>query len=257
MALKVTFLGTGTSQGVPPIGCESVVCLSDNPKDKRLRASVLVQWDGKDIIIDTGPDFRYQMLREKLNNVDAILFTHEHRDHTAGLDDIRPINYIQNKRVPVYLTQQVLASLKDQFAYIFEPVPYPGIPELDFHIIENKPFQLNKKSIIPIQVMHYKLPVLGFRLGNFAYITDANFIADEELKKLIGVEVLVLNALRKTEHISHFTLQQATDLALKIGAKQTYFTHMSHQIGLHDEVCAELPTGIDLAFDGLSFEVSE
>ncbi len=257
MALKVTFLGTGTSQGVPPIGCQSEVCLSENPKDKRLRASVLVQWDGKDIIIDTGPDFRYQMLRQQLNNVDAILFTHEHRDHTAGLDDIRPINYIQEKRVPVYLTDQVLTSLKDQFAYIFEPVPYPGIPELDFHIIENKPFQLFDKNIIPIQVLHYKLPVLGFRMGNFAYITDANYISEKELEKLNGVEVLVLNALRKTEHISHFTLQQATELAQQIGAKQTYFTHMSHQIGLHDEVCAELPNGIDLAFDGLTFEVSE
>lgn len=257
MALKVTFLGTGTSQGVPPIGCQSEVCLSENPKDKRLRASVLVQWDGKDIIIDTGPDFRYQMLRQQLNNVDAILFTHEHRDHTAGLDDIRPINYIQEKRVPVYLTDQVLTSLKDQFAYIFEPVPYPGIPELDFHIIENKPFQLFDKNIIPIQVLHYKLPVLGFRMGNFAYITDANYISEKELEKLNGVEVLVLNALRKTEHISHFTLQQATELAQQIGAKQTYFTHMSHQIGLHDEVCAELPNGIDLAYDGLTFEVSE
>lgn len=257
MALKVTFLGTGTSQGVPPIGCESEVCLSENPKDKRLRASVLVQWGGKDIIIDTGPDFRYQMLRQQLNNVDAILFTHEHRDHTAGLDDIRPINYIQEKRVPVYLTDHVLTSLKEQFAYIFEPVPYPGIPELDFNIIENKPFQLFDKQIVPIQVMHYKLPVLGFRMGNFAYITDANYISDKELEKLNGVEVLVLNALRKTEHISHFTLQQATELAQYVGAKQTYFTHMSHQIGLHDVVCAELPNGIDLAFDGLSFVVSE
>lgn len=257
MALKVTFLGTGTSQGVPPIGCQSEVCLSENPKDKRLRASVLVQWDGKDIIIDTGPDFRYQMLRQQLNNVDAILFTHEHRDHTAGLDDIRPINYIQEKRVPVYLTDQVLTSLKDQFAYIFEPVPYPGIPELDFNLIENKEFNLFGKSVVPIQVMHYKLPVLGFRMGNFAYITDANYISEKELEKLKGVEVLVLNALRKTEHISHFTLQQATELAQQIGAKQTYFTHMSHQIGLHDEVCAELPNGIDLAYDGLTFEVSE
>lgn len=257
MALKVTFLGTGTSQGVPPIGCQSEVCLSENPKDKRLRASVLVQWEGKDIIIDTGPDFRYQMLRQQLNNVDAILFTHEHRDHTAGLDDIRPINYIQEKRVPVYLTDHVLTSLKDQFAYIFEPVPYPGIPELDFHLIENKEFNLFGKSVVPIQVMHYKLPVLGFRMGNFAYITDANYISEKELEKLNGVEVLVLNALRKTEHISHFTLQQATELAQRVGANQTYFTHMSHQIGLHDEVCAELPNGIDLAYDGLTFEVSE
>ena len=257
MALKVTFLGTGTSQGVPPIGCQSEVCLSDNPKDKRLRASVLIQWAGKDIIIDTGPDFRYQMIRENMNNVDAILFTHEHRDHTSGLDDIRPINFLQNKRVPVYLTSQVLDSLKDQFAYIFETVPYPGIPELDFHLIQNKPFLLFDKWITPIQVMHYKLPVLGFRMGNFAYITDANFIEDSEIEKLEGVEVLVLNALRKTEHISHFTLDQATQLALRVGAKQTYFTHMSHQIGLHDAVCADLPNGIDLAFDGLTFEVSE
>ncbi len=251
--LVITFLGTGTSQGVPPIGCNSEVCLSTNTKDKRLRSSLHIQYKDKSIVIDTGPDFRYQLLREGINDVDAILFTHEHRDHTGGLDDIRPINFNHNnKRVPVYCHQRVFDSFKEQYSYFFQEVPYPGIPLVDFHLIdENHSFELFGLPIIPIEVMHYKLPVLGFRIGKFAYITDANFISEKELQKLQNLDVLVLNALRTTPHISHFTLEEATELALKLGAKQTYFTHMSHQIGLHDVVCAELPQGIDLAHDGL------
>lgn len=254
--VTVTFLGTGTSQGVPPIGCDSNVCLSSNPKDKRLRTSIHLTYNDKSIVIDTGPDFRYQLIREKIHDVDAILFTHEHRDHTAGLDDIRPINFRHNqKRIPIYCHNRVLESFKSQYSYFFEEVPYPGIPLVDFRTIDMEPFELFGEQIVPIEVMHYKLPVLGFRFGKFAYITDANFISEVELSKLIGVEVLVLNALRKTEHISHFTLDEATEIAQGIGAKQTYFTHMSHQIGFHDEVCNELPDGIDLAYDGLSFTV--
>ena len=250
----VTFLGTGTSQGVPPIGCNSEVCLSKNPKDKRLRTSIHLSYNDKSIVIDTGPDFRYQLIRENIHDVDAVLFTHEHRDHTAGLDDIRAINFNHNQKcVPVYCHDRVLKSLKDQFSYIFMEVPYPGIPLVDFNLIDKTPFTLFGEEIIPLEVMHYKLPVLGFRIGNFAYITDANYISEEEMAKLVGVEVLVLNALRRTDHISHFTLSEATEIAKGIGARQTYFTHMSHQMGLHDAVCKELPDGIDLAYDGLTF----
>jgi len=250
--MHVTFLGTGTSQGVPPIGCDSPVCLSDNPKDKRLRSSIFLEVNGKKFVIDTGPDFRYQMIRAGIIDVDAILFTHEHRDHTAGLDDIRPINFRKKKKIPVFLSNNVLASFKQQYSYFFMENPYPGIPELDFNIIENSPFNFEGVEIIPIQVMHYKLPVFGFRIGNFAYVTDANYISEKEKVKLKGLDILVLNALRRESHISHFTLNEATKIALEIGAKQTYFTHMSHQIGLHDEVCEELPKGIDLAYDGLN-----
>lgn len=256
--LTVTFLGTGTSQGVPPIGCDSEVCKSTNPKDKRLRSSIHIAWQGKSFVIDTGPDFRYQLMRESITDIDAILFTHEHRDHTAGLDDIRPINFNngQQKRVPVFCHQRVLDSFKYQYNYFFQEVPYPGIPLVDFNLItESEPFNILGLEFTPIEVMHYKLPVLGFRIGKFAYITDANFISEMELTKLVGVEYLVLNALRRTPHISHFTLEEATELALGIGAKQTYFTHMSHQIGLHDNVCEELPVGIDLAYDGLKLVI--
>lgn len=252
-ALTVTFLGTGTSPGVPPIGCKCDVCLSQNPKDKRLRSSIYLQYKDKSLVIDTGPDFRYQLLREGINDIDAVLFTHEHRDHTGGLDDVRPINFNHNqKRIPVYCHKRVLDAFKLQYSYFFQEVPYPGIPLVDFHLIhENEPFEVIGLPIEPIEVLHYRLPVLGFRFGKFAYITDANFISEQELAKLVGVEVLVLNALRRTPHISHFTLEEATELALGIGAKQTYFTHMSHQIGFHDAVCSELPDGIDLAYDGL------
>lgn len=249
--MKITFLGTGTSQGVPPIGCMSDVCLSTNPNDKRLRASIHVEWDGKSIVVDAGPDFRYQMIRAGINRIDALLFTHEHKDHTAGLDDVRPFNYIQNEHIQVYCDSRVLKALENQYDYIFAEFKYPGVPLIDFHEIKNELFHAADKPIIPIEVLHYKLPVFGFRFGDFVYITDANFISDIEIEKIKGCKVLVLNALRRESHISHFTLKEATDLALKIGAENTYFTHMSHQIGFHDEVCAELPDGIALAYDGL------
>jgi phosphoribosyl 1,2-cyclic phosphate phosphodiesterase len=249
--MKITFLGTGTSQGVPPIGCRSDVCLSENPRDKRLRASIHVEWNGLSLVVDCGPDFRYQMIRAGISHVDALLFTHEHRDHTAGLDDIRPFNYLQGAAMPVYLHPRVYQAFQGQFDYIFQPVPYPGIPQIDWHLIDNEPFEIKGHVIRPVEVLHYKLPVLGFVFDKFAYITDANFISEKEKEKLKGMDVLVLNALRREAHISHFTLDEAVALAKELGAKQTYFTHMSHQIGLHDDVCSELPEGIDLAHDGL------
>jgi phosphoribosyl 1,2-cyclic phosphate phosphodiesterase len=255
--MKITFLGTGTSQGVPPIGCSSEVCLSNNPKDKRLRASIHLEWRGLSLVVDCGPDFRYQMIRAGISNIDAILFTHEHRDHTAGLDDIRPFNYLQNRHTPVYLHPRVYSAFQSQYDYIFQPVPYPGIPQIDWHLIDLEPFAIQGQRIQPVEVMHYKLPVLGFVFDKFAYVTDANFISQQEKEKLKGMEVLVLNALRREEHISHFTLAQAVALAQELGAKHTYFTHMSHQIGLHDDVCAELPEGIDLAYDGLVLELPD
>jgi phosphoribosyl 1,2-cyclic phosphate phosphodiesterase len=253
--MKITFLGTGTSQGVPPIGCRSDVCLSENPRDKRLRASIHIEWNGLSLVVDCGPDFRYQMIRAGISRVDALLFTHEHRDHTAGLDDIRPFNYLQEGALPVYLHPRVYQAFQGQFDYIFQPVPYPGIPQIDWHLIDNEPFEIGGHVIRPVEVLHYKLPVLGFVFDRFAYVTDANFISDQEKEKLKGMDVLVLNALRREAHISHFTLAEAVALAKELGAKQTYFTHMSHQIGLHNDVCSELPDGIDLAHDGLVVEI--
>ncbi|MFM2425982.1 MAG: hypothetical protein RL747_1526 [Bacteroidota bacterium] len=253
--MKITFLGTGTSQGVPPIGCRSDVCLSENPRDKRLRASIHIEWNGLSLVVDCGPDFRYQMIRAGISRVDALLFTHEHRDHTAGLDDIRPFNYLQEGALPVYLHPRVYQAFQGQFDYIFQPVPYPGIPQIDWHLIDNETFHISGHVIRPVEVLHYKLPVLGFVFDRFAYVTDANFISDKEKEKLKGMDVLVLNALRREAHISHFTLAEAVALAKELGAKQTYFTHMSHQIGFHDDVCSELPDGIDLAHDGLVVEI--
>ncbi|MBM3438125.1 MAG: MBL fold metallo-hydrolase [Bacteroidetes bacterium] len=255
--MKITFLGTGTSQGVPPIGCTSEVCLSENPKDKRLRVSIHVEWRGLSLVVDCGPDFRYQMIRAGISNIDAILFTHEHKDHTAGLDDIRPYNYLQERHMPVYLHPRVFGAFQSQYDYIFQPVPYPGVPLIDWHLIDLEPFEIQGRVICPVEVIHYKLPVLGFIFDKFAYVTDANFISEQEKEKLKGMDVLVLNALRREEHISHFTLSQAVALAKELGAKQTYFTHMSHQIGLHDAVCEELPQGIDLAYDGLVVEIPD
>jgi phosphoribosyl 1,2-cyclic phosphate phosphodiesterase len=255
--VKVTFLGTGTSQGVPPIGCDSPVCLSTDPKDKRLRCAVHIEVNGLSIVIDAGPDFRYQMIRAGIHKIDAILFTHEHRDHTAGLDDIRPYNYLQNESMQVYCHQRVLDAFKLQYHYIFVDHPYPGIPLIDFHVIDSRPFKIKGIEIVPIEVMHYKLPVYGFRIGDFTYITDANFIAESELKKANGSEVFVLNALRNEPHISHFTLAEAVEVAKTVAASQTYFVHMSHQIGFHDQVNADLPAGMALAYDGLVLDLPD
>lgn len=250
--MKVTFLGTGTSQGVPIITCTCVVCSSTDPRDNRLRTSVLIETERINIVIDTGPDFRQQMLRENVHKVDAILFTHGHKDHTAGFDDIRGFNWKTKEAMEVYSNEEVEIVLKRDFHYAFAEHKYPGVPNLNLNVIQNKNFMIRDIPITPIEVLHYKLPVFGYRIGDFSYITDANFISESEKKKLKGSKVLVLNALRKSEHISHFTLDQAVAIASEIGAEQTYLIHMSHQMGLHAEVDSELPEGINLAYDGLA-----
>ena len=249
--MTITFLGTGTSQGVPVIGCSCEVCKSLDYRDKRLRSSVHIRVDGQSFVIDTGPDFRQQMLREDIDRVDAILFTHAHRDHTAGLDDVRAYNFLQNMDMPVYGTQQTLDQLRNDFAYIFEAHHYPGLPRIDLRPITENPFTLNGVTVTPLPVKHLRLPVLGFRVGDFSYITDANFISEETYKKLEGTKVLVLNALQQEPHISHFTLQQAVEVAQKVKAEKTYFTHLSHKMGLHAAVTKTLPEGISIAVDGL------
>ena len=250
--MKITFLGTGTSQGVPVIACNCEVCLSKDPKDKRLRTSIMISYNNKNIVIDTGPDFRQQMLRENVQHLDAVLFTHEHKDHIAGMDDIRAFNYQSKSDMPIYATEQVQKGLKKEFHYIFTEFKYPGIPKVDLNTIyHNQPFELFGKTIIPIEVMHYKLPVTAFRIDNFTYITDANFISETEKNKIKGTEILVINALRKEEHISHFTLAQALELIAEIKPKKAYLTHISHLLGKHKEVSLELPDNVFMAYDGL------
>jgi phosphoribosyl 1,2-cyclic phosphate phosphodiesterase len=253
--MKVTFLGTGTSQGIPLIACPCEVCNSADPKDNRLRTSILIEQDGKNIVIDTGPDFRQQMLRENIKHVEAVLFTHEHKDHTAGFDDIRAFNFIMRKKMNVYASQRVQDAIRREFAYIFSDFKYPGIPEIDLHLIKHETFKAAGVEFTPIEVMHYKLPVLGFRVGDFTYITDANHISEKEKEKIKGSKVLVLNALRREQHISHFTLQQAIDLVHELKPEKAYFTHISHQLGLHAEVEKELPSNIFIAYDGLKLEL--
>ena len=249
--MKVSFLGTGTSQGVPIIACNCAVCKSNDPRDKRLRSSVLVEKNGFQIVIDTGPDFRQQMLREKVEKLDAVVFTHEHKDHIAGFDDIRGFNWREKKPMEVYGNKNVEYALKRDFHYAFGENKYPGVPKLNLHLIDKEPFKIGPLEIRPIEVMHYKLPVLGFRIEDFTYITDANFISDSEKKKIKGSRVLVLNALKKSEHISHFSLNEAIDLAKELEVEKTYFTHISHQMGFHSEVSKDLPVDIELAYDEL------
>lgn len=253
--MKLTFLGSGTSQGVPVIGCECEVCRSVDFRDKRLRVSVLFEVEGRHFVVDTGPDFRQQMLRERVNKIDAVLFTHQHKDHTAGLDDIRPFNHRHQMDMPIYGRIEVLEQLKKEFAYIFENALYPGIPKVILNPIVNKSFEIQGIEIIPIEVMHYKLPVFGFRIGDIAYITDANFISEEEKKKLTNCRVLILGALQKQPHISHYTLAQAVEIVQELKPEKAYFTHISHTMGLHSEVSKELPAGIELGYDGLVIEV--
>jgi len=251
--LKITFLGTGTSQGVPVIGCGCEVCRSLDYRDKRLRTSVHLDIDGQSLVIDTGPDFRQQMLREDIRKLDAVLFTHSHKDHTAGLDDVRAYNFLQGIDMPVYAHEYVHNQLKLEYAYAFEPNSYPGIPRLQLIPISEKPFSVGALSITPLLVMHLRMPVFGFRVGDFSYITDANDIPASTIRKLSGTRVLVLNALQRDKHVSHFNLEEAVAMAQTIGAGKTYFTHLSHKMGLHKTVDAELPEGIALAYDGLSF----
>jgi phosphoribosyl 1,2-cyclic phosphate phosphodiesterase len=253
--VKITFLGTGTSQGVPLIACSCSVCKSADAKDKRLRTSILLEENDKTIVIDTGPDFRQQMLREDVKTLDAVVFTHEHKDHTAGFDDIRAFNFINKKKMEVYASARVQEAIRREFAYIFSDFKYPGIPEINLHLLENKLTKIEGIDFLPIEVLHYKLPVFGFRIKDFTYITDANYISDIEKEKIKGSKILVLNALRIESHISHFTLKQAIELVEELKPEQAYFTHISHQLGLHEEVERELPPGIKLAYDGLKIEI--
>ena len=252
----VTFLGTGTSQGVPVISCKCPVCTSSDKKNHRLRSSVWVQIAGLSIVVDTGPDFRYQMIRSTVDKLDAVVFTHSHKDHIAGLDDIRAYNYFQHQPMDVYASEDTQTALKREFEYIFQNGDYPGIPKINLHSIAgDESFFINGVEIIPIKVMHYKMEVLGFRIKDFTYITDANYIPPQELEKIKGSKAIVLNALRHQEHVSHYTLSEAVQVAREIGAEQTYFTHVSHQLGLHDEVNATLPPGMQLAHDCLAIEL--
>ena len=276
---RLTFLGTGTSQGVPMIGCGCGVCRSSDPRDKRLRASVLVEHEGLTLLVDAGPDFRQQMLRAGVSHVDAILLTHNHKDHTGGLDDVRAFNYIEKKASEIYCEKYVEDSLKMEYGYAFAEKKYPGAPEWHVHLIDDKPFTIisggpyevlswqpekgyvrelagqddpvRSTEVIPIRGMHYKLPVLGFRFGNIAYCTDMNNIPEEEFGKLQGLEHFVINCVKYGKHISHFSLEEAVATAQKVGARHSWLTHLSHQLPCYEELAAQLPEGILPAYDGL------
>lgn len=254
--MKVSFLGTGTSQGIPVISCGCEVCLSADQRDKRLRTSVLIETEDKTIVIDSGPDFRYQMLRAGVKDLDAIIYTHEHKDHIAGLDDIRPFNYLLKKNIDIYATPRVEQALRREFSYIFSDIQYPGLPQINLHEISgDHSFFIGETLIEPIEVMHYKLPILGYRINDFTYITDAKTIADDAVEKIKGTKILVINALQIADHISHFNLEEAVSFAKEINADMTYLTHISHNLGLHNEVEKVLPDNIRLAYDGLSLSL--
>jgi len=253
--LKITILGSGTSQGIPVIACDCDVCQSADPKDNRLRSSILISKGDKNIIVDTGPDFRQQMLEARVQSLEAILFTHSHKDHVAGMDDIRAFNYRSQKPVEVWADDEVQKSLHREFYYVFEENKYPGVPSVNLNDITKEPFEVIGEQIIPITVMHYKLPVLAFRLRDFVYITDAKTIEPEEYEKLRGVKVLILNALRKEPHISHLTLEEALEIIEDLKPEQAYLTHISHLMGRQEEVSKELPENVQIAYDGLEIEI--
>lgn len=277
---ELTFLGTGTSQGVPMIGCDCDVCKSEDPKDKRYRSSVFVKYKGLEILVDAGPDFRSQMLRSGIRHIDAILLTHNHKDHTGGLDDIRAFNYIERAPIRIYCEKYVEDSLRREYSYAFAEKRYPGVPEWQISLIENRPFpvienvpktrlvwkegtgyekvackvpdKFKEAQIIPIRGRHYTLPVLGYRFGNIAYLTDMNFIADEEFAKLEGLDHFIINCVRRGKHISHFSLEEAVEVARRVGAKQSWLTHLSHRLPRHADLAKGLPSDIQPAYDGLT-----
>lgn len=255
--MKITFLGTGTSQGVPVIACDCNTCLSTDRHDKRLRTSLLCEIDGTVLLFDAGPDFRQQMLRENVKKLDSIILTHEHKDHIAGMDDVRAFNYKSQDAIDIYAEERVQKAIKNEYSYVFSEYQYPGIPKMRLHTIPEYNFEINGIQIQPIRVFHYRLPVYGFRIGNFAYITDANYIPEESKEKLFGVKYFIINALRKEKHISHFSLREAISLIREISPKKAFITHISHQMGYHADVTRELPPEIILAYDGLSFLCDE
>jgi phosphoribosyl 1,2-cyclic phosphate phosphodiesterase len=253
--MKVTFLGTGTSQGVPVIACHCAVCQSVDLKDKRLRTSIMITSDSTQVVIDSGPDFRQQMLTHQVQTLDAIVFTHEHKDHVAGMDDVRAFNYRSGDDMKIYCTDSVEHALRREFSYVFENAHYPGVPKVKLHRIAEEAFTIGDISFLPLPVMHLKMPVLGFRIGNFSYVTDANFISDSTKEKIRGSEILVINALRHEAHPSHFTLIEAIELVEELQIPKVYLTHISHQLGKHEEVSASLPAHIQIAHDGLTLEI--
>ena len=255
--MTVTFLGTGTSSGVPIIGCTCPVCRSLDPRDQRLRTAVHIAAEGRSVVVDAGPDFRQQMLRARIDTLDALLFTHEHKDHTAGLDDVRAYNFRQRQALPVFAEPRVLAQLQREFAYVFAAHKYPGVPQLTLHPIErdDAPIEVLGLPVQPLRALHHKLPVLGFRVGGFAYLTDANHIGPDTLDQLRGADTVVLNALRREPHISHFTLAEAVAVLEEVKPRRAFLTHISHQLGCHQEVEAELPPWIRLGYDGLQITV--
>ncbi len=254
MKVKITFLGTGTSQGIPVINCQHPVCFSDDKRDQRLRTSILVEWDSYRYVIDCGPDFRYQMLRSKVSKIDGILFTHEHADHTSGLDDIRPFSF-QMGAVPIFAQRRVIENLTKRFDYIFvNKNKYPGAPSVIINEVKNKPFFLHNLKVIPIEIFHHKITVLGFRFDNVAYLTDVKTISEIELQKLLNLDVLIINALRVKPHKSHLNLEEALAIIKKLQPKKAYLTHMSHLMGFHAETEKQLPKNVFLAYDKLVVE---
>jgi len=257
LKIEATFLGTGTSQGVPVIACACEVCKSNDSKDKRLRSSLLLKIKGQNFVIDAGPDFRQQMLREEVNSLRAILLTHEHVDHIFGLDDIRSYNWIQKHPTDIYAEERVQTAIKRIFHYVFAKDKYPGVPKMQLHLIENKIFEIDKIKFTPIRCYHHKLPVYGFRVGDLTYITDTNSISNNEMEKIKGSRILIINALRREKHISHFSLDEALEIINEVQPEKAFLTHLSHNFGKHNDIQKELPENVFMAYDGLEVKLKD